>query len=494
MKDYANYHGLSSYERQQKNTEKLFQIQYRTGGEGFQVLVDEKHEMQAIIQNNTNSKTELLEDKKMHFLIKDLENVEWGSVIKSSKLRTPYMVISRPDDNTMYATCSIRKANNRMSFEMDGITHWYDSILHIGQVYSDISYVNETRVFDEEDKRALIVKYDENTSKLKMFQKIYVDGIAYSIIKTENDVLREQSSTEGILQLVLLKQEPSTLTLNFKKDIVGILRFARLKERVYNSNSRELLTPTNQVKTGDYVTYYLKENERRTYIIRSMVDEFEDYDRTFMLICQKEVKFLDMQGNIVMYPISFTDNRTKMNEKDTWFVVQDTSAVEGYMKLDEISAQLSYANEEDNSGYVPNRFLIDGLAYRIIGTDRLSMDGLITLKLVMDKVDYNYDNLELGVADYYRYYAKNTNMNNIFVGKPNILIGNVATYQVETEDLTNIEWSLETEYDGITLLQISPRIVELHVANNVKLVGKTVQLKCDANGRIGLKTITIIGW
>lgn len=495
MNDYTNYHRRTLKDNLRDTTQKLFELQYRTGEEGYEVTVDSTHKTQVIIQNHINPKNELLEDKKMLFLKEDMEHIHWGSLIYSEKLRHPYMVVTEPKYNEMYVSCLIRKANNKVQFKQGNATLNYDAIMHVGKIYIEQSYVNDTVVFAEEDKRALVIKYDEHTKNLSMFHEIVVDNVTYSVIKTEDAVLREIGSDYGVIQMVLLRQEPASLTLNFSGEIIGIMRYARLKERVYNSNARELLTLPNVVNTGDYLTYNMKDNEKRTYIVRSMVDEFEDYDRTFMVVCQKKIKFLNKNGEIVTYPVSFSDNRTKLNEKDTWFVVQDTSAVEGYIRFDNNTAQLSYADVEGSTDYVPNRFLIDGLAYRIVGSDRLTMDKLMTMKLVVDRIDENFDNLELGVADYYRFYPKEeASTVGSIKGASKTFIGEETPYSLDVESSSKKEWYLEQPLAGVSLTPMEDGTVKLYILNNIKLIGKTITLRCQLGSEVFSKDILIVGW
>lgn len=495
MNNYNNYHTVSTKSKLQATTEKLFNIQYLTGEEGYEVSVDETYSMKAIIQKHVNPKNELLLDKKMLFLKEDMENVHWGSQIKSDKLECPYIVVGRPEYNGMYGSCVIRKANNKVEFKLDNKSFSYHGVLHVGKIYIDQSYVNDTNVFAEEDKRALVIKYDNYTNRLNMFSEVVVDNVVYSVVKVDDCVLREYGSGYGVIQVVLLRQAPSTLTLNFTSEVLGIMRYARLKERVYNSNARELLTLPNAINTGDYLTYNLENNEKRTYIVRSMVDEFENYDRTFIIICQKEVKFLDKNGNVIIKPMSFSDNRTKMNEKDTWFVVQDTSTVEGYIRLDEYTAQLSYADIQGVTDYVPNRFIIDGIAYRIVGTDRLSMDKLMTLKLVVDRIDLNFDNLELGIADYYRFHPKEASEEIPDIqGDSKIYVGETSKYNLTSQGSQQSIWSIEPSVDGVTLEVLDNKIMKLQVASNIKLIGQSITLKCITGSRVIKKDILIVGW
>lgn len=292
-----------------------------------------------------------------------------------------------------------------------------------------------------------------------------------------------------------------TALLNFKTEIPCIIEFERMKEKIYNSNSRSIKCYPNTIKTGDYITHITRHSNRlpqpRTYIVRSMVDEKWGYDTTFMIICQQVVKMLDVNNNIVEFPANFNDSRTKMSESfEKSAITDDAGTYEMYIQDNEHTRRIAQS-DEFCMGQI-SRMIIKGRAYKVIGIDDLSMNGLMCVKLKIDKVS-PMDNMELGIADYYRYVEKEEDTpvkEFVISGDKEILLGDGDyTYTINADEAEGevVKWSISAP-NGVRLLRDANDSVRLRVDDNIALKGKIIELKATIYDIDYTKNIKIVNW
>lgn len=288
--------------------------------------------------------------------------------------------------------------------------------------------------------------------------------------------------------------------LNFETEIECLIEFERMKEKVYNSNSRSIKTYPNTINTGDYVTHSYSYNEnkgQRTYIIRSMVDRKRGYDHSFMIICQQELKFLDKEGNIVSFPCNFNDSRSRMVESyEKSALVDDASTFECYIQDNEHTRMICTSDE---SGYGQiSRFIIKGRAYKVTGIDDITMNGLITIRMKIDKVSPQ-DNLELGIADYHKLVNEEQvpeeGVEFMITGENEVLLGDGDyTYTINAdEQYYKVAWSIN-DITGVHLFVDQNDSVRIRVDNNIKLKGKEIVLKATIDNVEYTKEIKIVNW
>lgn len=291
--------------------------------------------------------------------------------------------------------------------------------------------------------------------------------------------------------------------LNFEKEIDCIIEFERMKEKIYNSNSRSIKCYPNTVKTGDYITHIVSHSGRipepRTYIIRSMVDQRWGYDHTFMIICQQMVKMLDKNNNIVEFPVNFNDSRTRMAESfEKSALTDDAGTYEMYIQDNEHTRRIAQSDEFAR-GQI-SRMIIKGRAYKVIGIDDVSMNGLMCVKLKIDKVS-PMDNMELGIADYYRYIDQEETGQTpvkefIISGEKEILLGDGDyVYTINANELNGeqVTWSINA-INGVELLQDTNDSVRIRVDDNIALKGKIIELKATIYDVDYTKNIKIVNW
>lgn len=429
MKDYTNYHP-SKKEKIKSSGENLFYKQFR-GVEGFKVSINGEYDRDVIIQQHTNPINERLEDKLMIFLKVDGEGIDWGDEIIGYDDDYRYLVITEPHDNEIYMTCKIRKLPDRISFkiksednvkdedkvekeeEIEGLDYECSCILNDSMLYTESSYVGSSNAFEDEDIRALIVRYDEKTAQIELFDCIETNNAKYRVVFVDKKALMRQGEEVGVLQITLIQTVYDNITRNIgledEEPIEGVLRSARLKEAVYNSNARTFLCEEDGVKTGDYVSFNIgrKKDNDRTHIVVSMIDTKIGYDSSFVLHCSKTLRWIDTSGSKDKngrlieheYPIRWMDNKTMLMETNSSDMTLPADIQQGQLQDNEFTKQIKHGT----------RFISNGEVLKVVGVDRQAMNGLLGLRLEKDEVT-KYDNEEIELAEYYRYYNENGNL------------------------------------------------------------------------------------
>ena len=461
MKDYSNWYG-SREERMRHNAKKTFEIHAKHGNEDLIALVNGDFYKRVIIKDHTNPMNFALEDKKMYFVDEPGREIVRGDEIVGIA-DEKYLVVTIPESNGVTSKCRVRKMYDTMSFKIDEVEHEFSCVVAKGLLYDSSSYVTETQVFTEENFVALIVQYNEFTSKLKMFDPVIVNGEFCKVVKVDPHRLKELNETRGVLQLVLSKavacvaNDGSVDTMKTETlidhrygidpfKISGILRYAKLKERIYNSKAREILTPHNVLKPGDYIEATFLRNpkvddstETRMYLTQSLIDMREDYDSAFLIDCNTHFNLKADDGNAFTVYAYFENNSTQLmsNERNSnmW---NDNSKFKCLVQSNPITRKL---------GKEIARVIIDGEGYEIVGTDRLTAEGIIGVEFVASMVNPSLDNLDLQIADYYRFDSvedvtsdedfesiyNDVNSWTYLVGDEQLLLGEQGTYELFVE-------------------------------------------------------------
>lgn len=502
MKDYSNYYPSRRDRRKHKTTQN-FLIHNRESNEGCLVYVngDKNYRLPVIIKDHTNPINEYLEDKKMYFL-NDYEDksIVWGDEVTiegSEKYEDgDYLIITRPDTDGYESKCRIRKMYNDAKFKIDDVELNYKCIMADGLLYNASAYVNDVNVFTEEDLRAILIRYDKNTSKIKLFDNILVDGLMYKVSKIDNYTLKKYNEEFGVIQMAIIRTIFGELSVN-GKPFIGITRYARLKEQVYNSKARQVLSYHNVIKSGDYIAHkYLRDEdgnyETRIYIVKSLVDVKNEYDTCFAVNCDAEfnmrrIKDFDL-GESIMIPAYFEDNRTQqlVNERNANAFVENSK----YQCLVQNNAHTRQLGKE------VSRIIVRDEAYRIVGTDKLCLEGAIYVGLMDSKKNPSTDNIELGIADYYKTDSReiNIDIDEEIVGEDKILFGDSGVYRLREDiDYRDSKWDIQG--DGCTIFSVVENQCLIEVEDKSLLIGKKIRLQVEiSSGEKYVKDIEIIGW
>ncbi len=245
-----------------------------------------------------------------------------------------------------------------------------------------------------------------------------------------------------------------TAKVNFTKEIVVAIKDERFKEQIYDALALSVYTAPNECDSGDYITMTIRDTED-IYIVRAEPDKRRNHDKLMLLQCQYNVKILDDDGVTVHnYPMFFQDNKSRpsVSERSETGVTEN-STFQAYVRHDAISRRFIDVTGTKVNGQ-PNkipRILIDGLAYKIIGSDPVSARGLITLGLELDNKNPD-DNLELGIADYWNNVKEPTTPPEDLVIEceyPDIQIGDTNIYTITTNN--TVTWGLTNNGNGVTL-------------------------------------------
>lgn len=270
--------------------------------------------------------------------------------------------------------------------------------------------------------------------------------------------------------------------VNFDKEIRCIIYDEQLKEMVLNANNRKLLCDTKAVKTGDYVTSKMKHDEttERTYIVRNLVDRLRGYDKSNILFCQQELKFLNANKEVVKYPMHVLETKSLLKDDGQLYLTTSYS----------FFTVIIQDNEDTRAFKDGQRFIIKKRAYRIAGIDDLSMDGTLAIRFETDEKTIN-DNLELGIADYYNNSPNIPTppiMKKEIQGDDTLIIEEEQEYRVMGfEPVNSCVWSTNVDY--VDVQEDGERVILM--CDNKRRVGSSFILTGTVNGEPLEKTITI---
>lgn len=489
MKDYSNYYRRTP-PLQQRGLERTFEAHYLNTLEGFDVIVDGEYEKKALIQKHSNPINSHLEDKYFTVLVSDKEGVRWGSYIDGYENKR-YMIITFPETTDGVTLKSkIRKITDTCLFTFeDGSKYAYDCIDTNYLMYDDRTYTTDTKIFEEDERKAVVVPFNEITSKLRVIDEVQLGRHVYRIIKIEFITEIVNGVEEGVVQLVLIRTTFGDLYCN-DMQLRGIVRFARMKDKILNSKSRELITDHNRVKSGDYIKHsYIRDGfgnrETRYYIVRSLIDMHLDYDVTYMLNCDAEFYLWDdTKKEPLMIPCYVEDNRTRFEDSDKTNIKLEDNQFQIIIQENEFTKRL---------GKTITRILLKGEAYEIVGTDNLSLENAIYVGLGTSKIDPNKDNIELGIADFEAQYTKGDSESNPIniIGDEVVTTGCEHEYKIEYRG--EVEWSIDNT-NVASIASVNNNRVTLKINSSNKIIGETLVLRCEVEGVVYTKELLIIGW
>jgi len=202
----------------------------------------------------------------------------------------------------------------------------------------------------------------------------------------------------------------NTLKLNLSTDnvIQGLIQDVKSN----NANStykKEIITPYGTgLKTGDYITHVVN-GKSINYIVESQIDREIGCDKAYLLECPYNVKIFDWNyTDIREYPIALKNNNGKLGITEGAIAITANSSFDIILKYD-IHTRSFVTSENVINGVEHakiTRILLDGMAFRVTGVNHLINKGLLVLSVENDLIDTSYDNLDLQVADYHRYYRE----------------------------------------------------------------------------------------
>lgn len=288
-----------------------------------------------------------------------------------------------------------------------------------------------------------------------------------------------------------------TAKVNFTKDIVVAIKDERFKEQIYDALALSVYTAPNECKSGDYISMTIRDTED-VYLVRAKPDKRRNHDKLMLLECQYNVKILDDDGIKTWdYACFFQDNKSRpsLSERSETGVTEN-STFQAYVKHDSISRRFIDVTGTTASGKSNKitRIIIDGLAYKIAGSDPITAEGIITLGLELDNKTPD-DNLELGIADYYNNLPIETPTGDLVItcDYPDLCIGETNTYTIVTNN--TVTWGLSDNGVIATLgLTGTNGVCTVTCPNNIDLIGEIVTLTAYLDyGTTATKEIPIVG-
>lgn len=428
----------------------------------------------------------------MRAICLDNDIIHIGNVISLEDNRT-FMAVTNSDWNDVYNKYRIRQLEDDIKFTKDKEINMKCSIANKG-FYNESSYINEAKVFEDEDMRAIIVQYNEDTSKLKLFDDVYVNDIHYKIIKVDNYTSKNHDEDYGVIQLVVIRTVFGNIDHKGKM-IDGLLKIAKVKDRVFNSKSKQLYTNHGILSTGDYVNHTFDngaEPETRTYLVYSEIDVTNEYDTAFCIMCDKDINLVDDDGNIVNYRLYTNDNKVKLTESNIGFTEgKDSSYVWASLRLDSLTIKLG----ETINRVLIKQTLVDGKeavkAYKVIAKDDLSIGGIITISLEKDNIDYNRDDLVNGIAYNERVENPKPIEPIIISGNDKYRMGLNLSYTINNAGNLPCIWSSDKSY--VIISEETNTSCKIKIVKDMNLLNSYFELMATVNGNEYIKKIKITG-
>lgn len=471
-------------ERYIHNGEKLFLKQVENGFEGKRVTVDEVHtDIPMIIQKHTNPLNKNLHDMKAKYLDSVGDFMHMGNLVRLGTDKI-YMAVTEPSSNGIYSEYKILPLTDDMTFTVDESVQMKCVVANKG-FYDETSFVNDTNVFEDKDTRATIVQYNDKTSQLRLFDDVFINNEQYRIVKIDNHTFKEYNEEFGVLQLVIVDTPFGEILCNDKTPLKGIIMTARVKDKILNSISRELLCEHNRVKRGDYIDFtYDRDGKgtmvKDTYLITNKPTMGEGYDTSLMYLCESNVNLLNDVGEVVSMPFYYEDNRVRIDKTtENDYVSLSNSSYQIVIQRNEITSKLGKDNKI-------NRIMINGEVYSITGDDPFT-EGIISLGLEKDQLSPD-DDLEKGVANYKSQMDKINGGNQDRIveanGEDKLYKGYENEYYLDGV-IGDVTWSVDKDWITLTLIGDRCKIK----FNDLKYVNETVILQAINNGVTYTKSI-----
>lgn len=204
----------------------------------------------------------------------------------------------------------------------------------------------------------------------------------------------------------------NTLKLNLSEDNVISGLIQDVKSNIANNTyKKEIITPYNTLKTGDYITHIYISNgveKNINFLVESAIDTEIGCDKAYLLECPYSVKIFDWNyTDIREYPIALKNNNGKLGVTESVISVTANSSFDIILKYD-IHTRSFVKSDNLINGIVHARImrvLIDGMAFSVVGVNHLISEGLLVISIENTNIN-PADNLELGVADYTTYYRE----------------------------------------------------------------------------------------
>ncbi|ALS22306.1 hypothetical protein [Paenibacillus naphthalenovorans] len=255
-----------------------------------------------------------------------------------------------------------------------------------------------------------------NISNINKYKK-YVENGTYqnkTLQKLAERYSNQYHSTISHLDIIIHSDRANTIIKN-GLEYKCIVDYGNLPKKSALSNIqlvfyREVITKhEDNIRAGDIVEFAFNNEARKTYLFLKTIEIREDgYDLSIMQECNAELKWIDDNGNIQIFPCIFFSN-----SRSNFGISSDK-----LMMLPNGRRQVIVQRNEHTVKFKRHmRFMFGGSVFKVIDFDAISDDGIVNLNMQDDLFNPATDNEDLGIADYREsnYSLKILNDNNISV-------------------------------------------------------------------------------
>ena len=238
--------------------------------------------------------------------------------------------------------------------------------------------------------------------------------------------------------------QANTLKLNLSEDniIQGLIQDVSGKN-VNSTYKKEILTPYGTLSNGDYITHtYISNGVEKNinYICESESDKEIGCEKFYLLQCPFDINiFAWNYSDILKYPIALRNNNASLSLTETTVSITNNSSFDIIMKYD-VNTRSFVTSTNVINGIehdMITRVLIDGMAFKKIGTNHLINKGILVISFENTNISPT-DNLDLQVADYVTYYREPIDYNKLIDDE---IIKYETTATVTKDILTNADVS-----------------------------------------------------
>lgn len=165
----------------------------------------------------------------------------------------------------------------------------------------------------------------------------------------------------------------------------------------YTDFIRQILVPIGSIKAG----YYVKYNDK-FWLIRGLVDNNKIYEKSIMVHCNYNLKFIsDITNEVVSYPVHMK-NATQYNSGET---PKEQETIGSSKFLIYIPYNSETIKVDHGKRFLLDRNTDEPTAFEVTQVDTISHNyddcGVLRLTVVESQFNSETDNKELMVADYY---------------------------------------------------------------------------------------------
>lgn len=220
----------------------------------------------------------------------------------------------------------------------------------------------------------------------------YLD-VYYSRINHMGETIGERIRNGGIRSFERwLSESPFTIwNLSVERGLYfsGIIEMYRDKEEIKRMNLYVSLDIP--IKVGDIMLWRQDDGSVQKWLLLQERAEANPKYRTFWIIrCNYEIKWIDKNGRLKKswaYAVSSVDSKIKNNFR-MWHNLISPQPNK--------FAEIIMPRQEVDRG---TNFIIEDEGWKMVEADFTSVEGIIYMSLTESKVNYQYDDLEVDVAD-----------------------------------------------------------------------------------------------